>query len=148
MTVRVNVSAVIIRDDKILLSEYDDKSGLHYNFPGGGVELNESLYEALHREVWEETGAKISIGRLLAVWEYIPPPDDVYGNVHKVGHLFHCELLANSEAHGAQKLDEKQTGSAWIALKELKEITLYPMLGKNLFSVINGELDDVFYGQV
>lgn len=145
MTIRINVSALIIRDGKILLSEYETKSGLHYNFPGGGVELNETLYDALHREVWEETGATISIGRLLAVWEYIPPLDDAFGNVHKVAHLFQCDLIEDGIA---QKPDANQLGSRWISLADLKGIALYPMLGDNLLRVINGELDDVFYGRV
>lgn len=37
--IRVSVRAVIVRDGAILLSEYDDENGLHYNLPGGGVEM-------------------------------------------------------------------------------------------------------------
>ena len=38
MTIRLNVAAVIVREDKILLVEFDDETGLHYNLPG--VESN------------------------------------------------------------------------------------------------------------
>ena len=69
---RIGVSAVIVRDDAILLVAFDDQLGYHFNLPGGGVELGESLHEALHREVREETNAAVEIGRLLLVGEYMP----------------------------------------------------------------------------
>ena len=36
--IRVRASALIIQNDAILLVEFDDENGLHYNLPGGGVE--------------------------------------------------------------------------------------------------------------
>ena len=33
---RLSAKAIIIENDSILLIEYKDKTGLHYNFPGGG----------------------------------------------------------------------------------------------------------------
>jgi ADP-ribose pyrophosphatase YjhB (NUDIX family) len=50
MDIRLNVAAVIARDDKILLVEFNDETGPHYNLPGGGVEFGESVYEALRTE--------------------------------------------------------------------------------------------------
>jgi len=52
------VRAVIMHDDKLLLM-YLAASNT-YVLPGGGVEQGETLTEALHREVLEEVGAKIS----------------------------------------------------------------------------------------
>jgi 8-oxo-dGTP diphosphatase len=37
----------------VLLVEFNDETGLHYNLPGGGVEPGESVIEALEREVRE-----------------------------------------------------------------------------------------------
>ena len=56
--IRVSTKALILRDNAILLVEYDDESGLHYNMPGGGVEPDETLEEALKREMQEETCAE------------------------------------------------------------------------------------------
>lgn len=145
---RTNVCGVILRDNQILLAEYETDLGLHYNFPGGGVELNETLHEALKREVWEETGAIVTVGKLLAVWEYIPPDDDPHGNVHKVAHLFQCTLAEGSEPHTPEQLDPLQIGIRWIPLEKLTSIQLYPELGDDVYKIVYGKLDDIFYGKV
>ncbi len=147
-TPRINVAGVILRNNKLLLAEYNDASGIHYNFPGGGVHLGETLHDAVKREVWEETGARVTVGKLMAVWEYIPPEDDPYGNVHKIGHLFNCELVADSEPNMPEQPDPSQVGIRWVSLEKLDTIQLYPELGQDLHRIIRGELDNVFYGKV
>jgi len=145
---RTNVAGIIIRDDKLLLVEIEDSSGLHYNFPGGGVELNETLHDAVKRELWEETRARVTVGQLLAVWEYIPPDNDRYGNVHKIVHLFACELVDDSEPYMPESPDQFQVGIRWVAINEVKTVTLYPDFDDDLVSVIYGDLDDGFWGTV
>lgn len=145
---RTNVAGVIIRDEKLLLIEFDDDSGLHYNLPGGGVGLNETLYDAVKREIWEETQAIVMVGKLLAVWEYIPPNNDRYGNVHKITHLFACELVRDSEPMMPESPDKMQVGIRWVAINDMKTVTLYPDLSDDLLKIVRGELDDVFYGTV
>lgn len=48
--------AIIIKDKKVLVLKSDNKE---VKLPGGGLEANESFYEALVREVKEETGYKV-----------------------------------------------------------------------------------------
>lgn len=52
---RPSVYGLLLEDDKILLSRQWDG----YDFPGGGIELDERIEEALRREFWEETGLKV-----------------------------------------------------------------------------------------
>jgi 8-oxo-dGTP diphosphatase len=69
------VSAAIFRDGKILLARRarSPAKGL-YSLPGGRVEFGESLHDALHREVDEETGLKIEIIGLAGWREVLPGP--------------------------------------------------------------------------
>lgn len=54
------VSAAIVRDGKVLVVRRARKPALNlYTFPGGGVEIGESLREAVVREVREETSLSI-----------------------------------------------------------------------------------------
>jgi|SRR3989344_1361733 len=62
LSFRPSVYAVIIKNGKILLCK---QTAGYYDFPGGGIEINETVDEALYREVWEETGFKIKKGKLL-----------------------------------------------------------------------------------
>ena len=55
--VSIRVKALIINSNKEILL---GKSDISYQFPGGHLEDNESLIEALKREVLEETGIELS----------------------------------------------------------------------------------------
>jgi 8-oxo-dGTP diphosphatase len=138
MNIRLNVAAVIMRDKKILLVEFDDETGLHYNFPGGGVEFGESIYEALHREVLEETNAEVdTIGHMLMIWEYIGTKQAYkYGEGHKVALVFPCTLKEGSEPHFLLNPDLHQTGVSWVDLDALHTVSLIPNIAKRLIPLL------------
>ena len=54
---RKAVRAIIVNGDKILMV-ISEKTN-EYKFPGGGIEKNETIEEALKREVMEEIGYKV-----------------------------------------------------------------------------------------
>jgi len=67
------VSAAIFRDDKILLVRRAGSPARgFYSLPGGRVEFGETLHDALHREIAEETGLKIEILDLAGWREVLP----------------------------------------------------------------------------
>ncbi|MET9142949.1 NUDIX hydrolase [Streptomyces sp. NPDC004042] len=59
------VTGVVIEDDKVLLLNQDTEGPRSWSLPGGKVEDGETLEEALVREMREETGAEVEVGRLL-----------------------------------------------------------------------------------
>jgi len=63
---RVGVYGVIIEDGKVLLALRRDIDW--WNLPGGGMELGETVDEALQREALEETGLRVRVGRLVGVY--------------------------------------------------------------------------------
>ncbi len=64
--VRASVSAVIVRDGRLLLGRRADSG--EWGLPGGSVELGETVTAALEREVREETGLEVTVGRLIGVY--------------------------------------------------------------------------------
>ncbi len=83
--VRLSVSAVVRRQPdspEILLMKRSDNQ--HWGLPGGYVEPGESVVVATRREVREETGYEIEVGRLVGV--YSDPSTQVieYGGRRRV----------------------------------------------------------------
>src|SRR5258708_39030411 len=133
---RMGVNAVIVKDGKILLISFEDAStGFHYNLPGGGVEPGESLTEALKCEAWDEAREDIDVGKLLLVTEYEPRRNAArYGELHKLGLIFACQLKAAGEPHLPQNPDPNQVGVVWIRLEELVNVLLLPHIAAPLLA--------------
>jgi ADP-ribose pyrophosphatase YjhB (NUDIX family) len=62
----LSVSAMVWRGREILLMRRSDNG--HWGLPGGFVELGESVADAARREVVEETGWSVELGRLIGVY--------------------------------------------------------------------------------
>ena len=70
MSPAAGAEAVIVREDQIMLIKRSD-NGL-WAVPGGLVEVGETLAEAAQRELWEETGVKGQITKLLGIFDFAP----------------------------------------------------------------------------
>ncbi len=68
---RTRVTGIVIEDDRILLLDQDTDGPRSWSLPGGKLEPGETLEEALAREMLEETGAKVEVGRLLYVCDNV-----------------------------------------------------------------------------
>ena len=66
-TPKVDVRGVAFEDDKVLLVK-ETSDGL-WTLPGGWADVNESPRTAVEREVWEESGFKITAKKILAVYD-------------------------------------------------------------------------------
>lgn len=143
---RLGVRAAIVRDNALLLVEFDDETGLHYNLPGGGVDAGESLYTALHREVREETAAEIEIGRLLLTYEYHPPAlDYCYGEQAGLSFLFAATLKPGSEPRLPDHPDPNETAVKWVPFDEFSQVTLYPRCQELILRALRDEYPRPFF---
>ena len=96
----------VVRDGgKILLLRRADRgfdAGL-WEFPGGKIETGEELVAALEREVREETGLEVSVGRPFATWHFVKEPFWV------TGVTFVCDRISGEVA-----LSREHSEHAWI----------------------------------
>ena len=90
----IRVAGLLAADGRILMVEQGRGEERYWLLPGGGVRFGETLADALKRELQEELGLRVGVGRLLAIVESISP-DPEY---HK--HVVHLvfEISASPEA--------------------------------------------------
>ena len=132
--IRVRVGALIIENNEILLTEFDDPyRGIFYDFPAGGAEPHESLIEAVKREAREEANIDVEVGPLAFVYEYAPHlNENKYGQTHTLVMLFDCTLNSGSKPRLPEKPDPNQTAVKWVPLTELEHLELYANIGKQI----------------
>ena len=63
----ISVKGVVVRDETVLLLRNEREE---WELPGGKIELGESPEECLAREIEEETGWPVQVGRILDSWMY------------------------------------------------------------------------------
>lgn len=130
MPVRTSTKAIIIEDGKLLCSQFKSKKGeIYYGLPGGGQDKGESLPEALVRECYEEILAKVEIGAMVFVRDFIrlnhmEEPDD--DDFHQVDFFFEAKLLNHGELGIGPVPDSKQIGVAWLEVSELSADHFFP----------------------
>ena len=105
------VSAVIIRGDEFLVVRRarPPMQGL-FTLPGGGVEAGESLFDAVKREVREETGLSIEPVTLAGTREAISRDDS-----NRVQRHFVILAFAARWTGGEPRLNEELSEARWIA---------------------------------
>ncbi|AGX04748.1 MULTISPECIES: NUDIX domain-containing protein [Bacillus] len=131
--IRVRAGAVIMENDSILLIEFNDENGLHYNLPAGGAEPGETVKEAARREAMEEASIDVEAGPLAFVYEYAPhTAEGRFGETHSLCLMFECKIKEGSHAKMPDNPDPQQTGVRWVKLSELHKIILYPNMKEHI----------------
>jgi ADP-ribose pyrophosphatase YjhB (NUDIX family) len=130
MKYRIAAKGVLERNNKILLIEYSDSSGIYYSLPGGKHELGESLSDTVVREFKEETSYDVVTGRIVMVREFIVAKPDVEswkGGIHQIETIFTCNLVNENQEEGIPTIsDADMLGIKWIDKNDLINYRVYP----------------------
>jgi 8-oxo-dGTP pyrophosphatase MutT (NUDIX family) len=125
MKVRFAQKAVILRERELLLvrkSDSDPHNPNLWELPGGGLQADESLDDALRREVWEEVGLKVTPGRLVHMWEWNMPTGGEPTKVVAVARF--CEVEYGTVSRENNDADDFISDARWIPLSTALDLPL------------------------
>ncbi|MEM9682053.1 MAG: NUDIX hydrolase [Pseudomonadota bacterium] len=117
----VGVGVVVWRGDEVLLIERGKGpvSG-NWSLPGGKQELGETVEEAAHREIMEETGLEIDIVGLLDVVNLVRRDDEGRVRFHYTLVDFTARWRAGDAVAGSDAAAVR-----WVPFEELKEVPMW-----------------------
>lgn len=149
--IRNSVKAIILQDERLLLTKNKDDWGFFYLLPGGGQEPGENMYQALIRECMEEISCEIEIGDIRYIRDYIGKNHefaDFDQHTHQIEYMFECSLKASSDPQNGNVPDGAQIGVEWVPIDQLGNIRLYPSILKNLIKKDGLQPDIIYLGDV
>lgn len=108
---KVRTTGILIEDEKILLLNQDVDEKRSWSLPGGTLEEWETLEACLIREMREETGLDVKVGKLLYICDLIKDGT----------HVIHITFLV-----------EKVGGILWAVIKgldtrKIREVAMIPI---------------------
>lgn len=119
VNLRVAAKAVIVKDGKVLIvreaSTYQEGSKVgQYGLVGGRIDPEESFYDALAREVSEETGLYFKPIKPVHVGEWWPEIKGIKN--HIVAIFMECSFT-----EGSIKLSDEHDDYVWVDLGNIKD---------------------------
>ena len=109
---QVFAAAVILDDDKNILLVKSTYNRFHpWGLPGGGLEYGEHPEEAVIREVWEETGLRVCVDKLLLINTLRPD---------RVGMYYLCRITG-----GTFYPSDEVSEFAYFSLDNLPDVLMY-----------------------
>ena len=122
----VATKAFILHNGKVLIlresSNYEEGTNLgRYDVPGGRIKPGQRYDESLHREIKEETGLEVTVGRPFCVDEWRPNIDGIENQI--IGIFFECFSDSDNVS-----LSEDHNKSEWINPEEYGNHNLIPGL--------------------
>lgn len=114
--VKVAAHGLIKKGDKYLVfkrSSGDDYMPGYWDIPGGTVKFQENIIDALNREIAEETGLTVAVGKILFCHDFPSGPER-----HQFQIVYECEYI-----DGEVKLNpEDHEEFKWVELSETEDL--------------------------
>ena len=119
---RQRAVGIIVEQGKIVVIKRTFPEVVHYAYPGGKVEIGEDIRIAVKRELFEELGVIVEVGKLVATVKY-----------HNHMQYYHLAKIVGGQfgnGKGEEFEGERANTFApmWISLAELAHIPIRPAI--------------------
>jgi len=134
---RASAYAIILHDGRVLLLR--NRSSGKYAFPGGGIEIGETIEVALKREVKEETGLDVEMLRFFHFKEhffYYDPMDEAF---HSFMLFYLCRAHSLDIDPDLVEDDAESEKPGWVELSTLEREDIQRPL-QEVYDLIMSEL--------
>jgi ADP-ribose pyrophosphatase YjhB (NUDIX family) len=120
---RISAGGVVIDKGRMLLVRYSKSSGESYLVcPGGGVDDEESITDAVRREVLEETGVQVCVSKLLMV------EDIIAARYRMMKSWFLCQVTGGALSQMQGAVEEGIIEARWYSRDEVECETVFPSI--------------------
>lgn len=120
----VSAAGLVMNDEGEVLLVKDFRRG--WEFPGGVVELGESILHGVQREVWEESGARVEVVAFVGVCKNV--------DMNTANMDFICRYTGG-EIHGSDETAEAR----WFLPREALEAVTAPLTRTRLEHMLRPE---------
>ena len=133
-TVTLTNMCMIYDGDRVLVQDRKDPKWSGLTFPGGHVEKGEAFTDAVIREVWEETGLRISAPQLCGIKDWINEDGTRYIVLFYKTDKFQGTLTSSQEGE-----------VFWVPLDQLGQMTLAEGMEKMLRVFLDDSISEYFF---
>ena len=132
--VTITNMCMVYNGTKVLVQEKIDKDYSGVTFPGGHIEKGEAFADAVIREVFEETGLKISSPVLCGIKDWVNDDDSRYMVLFYKTDKFEGKIKSSDEGK-----------VYWLEMDEMKQSNLAEGMEKMLEVFLNENLSEYFF---
>ena len=133
---RLRGVGIIIKDNKVLMV-HDEKRKYYYAI-GGATHIGETTKDAAIREVYEESGLKVEVDRLVLVQENFFEMED--GMHHEIAFYYLMKDIGSQKISGTRVLDFEEEGLEWLDIDTLLDNRVYPEIYSKILKDIPDEI--------
>lgn len=124
---RLAAYALLVNDaDEILLTWFNGEGRVEpgWTMPGGGVEFDESIPDAVVREVFEETGYHVVVGDIIGQRHFISPSSSRSDKPFRSQQFLLAATIVGGEL-GTTEVDGTTDHARWIPISEVPHLDVW-----------------------
>ena len=133
-TVTLTNMCMLYNGSRVLIQNRTDPNWSGVTFPGGHVEKGESLTDAVIREIFEETGLRITAPRLCGIKDWVNDDGSRY-----------IVLLYKTDQFEGTLQSSEEGDVAWVELEDMLKMPTTPGMETLLQVFLNDDISEHFF---